>query len=262
MATKFGDVSVVVANDHVATVEIHRPPNNHFDLDLIRAIADALESLDEDPACRAVVLCSEGKHFCAGADFGGRRTIADNTGGGGTAGHIYEEAIRIFSIKNPIVAAVQGGAIGGGLGLAMAADFRVASPEARFVANFAKLGFHHGFGLTITLPAVVGQQRALDMLYTARRVTGDEAQRIGLCDRLVPSDSLRPAAHTLAAEIAASAPLAVRSIRQTMRGNLAERVRAATSHERAEQERLSKTADFTEGVQATAEKRNPRFRGH
>jgi 2-(1,2-epoxy-1,2-dihydrophenyl)acetyl-CoA isomerase len=262
MATKFGDVSVVVANDHVATVEIHRPPNNHFDLDLIRAIADALESLDKDPACRAVVLCSEGKHFCAGADFGGRRTIADNTGGGGTAGHIYEEAIRIFSIKNPIVAAVQGGAIGGGLGLAMAADFRVASPEARFVANFAKLGFHHGFGLTITLPAVVGQQRALDMLYTARRVTGDEAQRIGLCDRLVPSDSLRPAAHTLAAEIAASAPLAVRSIRETMRGNLAERVRAATSHERAEQERLSKTADFTEGVQATAEKRSPKFRGH
>jgi 2-(1,2-epoxy-1,2-dihydrophenyl)acetyl-CoA isomerase len=261
MAIRFGDVSVSVADDYVATVEIHRPPNNHFDLALIRSLADALESLDENPACRAVVLCSEGKHFCAGADFSGRRTVADNTGGGRGAGHIYEEAIRMFSVKNPIVAAVQGGAIGGGLGLAMVADFRVASPEARFVANFSRLGFHHGFGLTVTLPAAIGQQRALDMLYTGRRVTGDEALKLGLCDRLVPSDALRPTARTLAAEIAASAPLAVRSIRQTMRGNLAERVRVATSHERAEQERLAKTEDFKEGVAAMAEKRVPKFTG-
>ncbi len=261
MTTVFGDVSVHVADDFVATVEIHRPPNNYFDVALIRSLADALESLDADGGCRAVVLCSEGKHFCAGADFTGRRGLAENVGTAGE-GHLYEEALRLFTTRTPIVAAVQGAAIGGGLGLALAADFRVASPEARFAANFARLGFHHGFGLTITLPAAIGRQRALEMLYTARRVPGEEALRIGLCDRLAPAESLRETAHGLAAEIAASAPLAVRSIRETMRGDLPDRIRAATARELAEQERLALTDDFKEGVQATAERRPPRFSGH
>jgi 2-(1,2-epoxy-1,2-dihydrophenyl)acetyl-CoA isomerase len=202
------------------------------------------------------VLCAEGKHFGAGADFGGRRD-------GVTAGqrHLYEEAIRLFEAHTPVVAAVQGAAIGGGLGLAMAADFRVASPEARFSANFARLGFHHGFGLTVTLPPAVGQQRALELLYTGRRVNGEEALRIGLCDRLAPAEDLRAQARSLAAEIAASAPMAVRSIRETMRGDVADRVRAALVRERAEQERLNQTEDFREGVRATAERREARFTG-
>lgn len=261
MARVFGDVSVQVADDFVATVELHRPPNNYFDLVLIRSLADALESLDADGACRVVVLCSDGKHFCAGADFTGQRGLAENVGAVGEEGHLYAEAFRLFTTKTPIVAAVQGTAIGGGLGLAMAADFRVASPESRFAANFARLGFHHGFGLTITLPAAIGRQRALEMLYTGQRVPGEEALRIGLCDRLVPAGSLREAAHALAVEIAVSAPLAVRSIRETMRGDLPERIKTAGARERAEQERLAMTEDFKEGVQATAERRLPRFSG-
>jgi 2-(1,2-epoxy-1,2-dihydrophenyl)acetyl-CoA isomerase len=261
MATVFGDVSVHVADDFVATVELHRPPNNYFDLVLIRSLADALESLDAGRECRAIVLCSEGKHFCAGADFTGRRGLVENVGGGGEEGHLYGEALRLFTTKTPIVAAVQGAAIGGGLGLAMAADFRVACPVARFAANFARLGFHHGFGLTITLPAATGPQRALEMLYTGRRVPGEEAVRIGLCDRLVPADSLRDAAHALAAEIAVSAPLAVRSIRETMRGDLPNRIKAVAAREWAEQERLAVTQDFKEGVKATAERRPPQFSG-
>jgi enoyl-CoA hydratase/carnithine racemase len=253
---RFGDVTVDAGGDLVATVELHRPPNNHFDLALIASLADAFDAIDRDGECRAIVLCSEGRHFCAGADFGGR-------GDGVTAGqrHLYEEAVRLFEARTPVVAAVQGAAIGGGLGLAMAADFRVAGPEARFSANFARLGFHHGFGLTVTLPPAVGQQRALELLYTGRRVAGEEAVRIGLCDRLAPAEDLRAAAHALAAEIAASAPLAVRSIRETMRGDLAERVRAALVRERAEQERLNRTDDFREGVSATAERREARFTG-
>jgi enoyl-CoA hydratase/carnithine racemase len=253
---RFGDVTVDAGGDLVATVELHRPPNNHFDLALIASLADAFDAIDRDGECRAIVLCSEGRHFCAGADFGGR-------GDGVTAGqrHLYEEAVRLFEARTPVVAAVQGAAIGGGLGLAMAADFRVASPEARFSANFARLGFHHGFGLTVTLPPAVGQQRALELLYTGRRVAGEDAVRIGLCDRLAPVEDLRAAAHALAAEIAASAPLAGRSIRETMRGDLAERVRAALVRERAEQERLNRTDDFREGVSATAERREARFTG-
>jgi len=252
----FGDVTVDVDTDFVATVELHRPPNNHFDIELIGSLAEAFEALDEEPGCRAILLCSEGRHFCAGADFSGRAgPISDRSR------HLYDEAVRLFATSTPVVAAVQGAAVGGGLGLAMAADFRVASPEARFVANFARLGFHHGFALSVTLPAAVGQQRALELLLTGRRVPGEEALRMGLCDRLVPADRLRDEAHSLAAEIAAGAPLAVRSIRETMRDGMAARVGKALDRERAEQERLRVTEDFTEGVRATAERRSPNFTG-
>ena len=256
-ARSFGDVTAEVGDDHVATVEIHRPPDNHFDHALIRSLADAFEALDADASCRAAVLCSEGKHFCAGASLGGGRYAESAP----APTHLYDEAVRLFSARTPAVAAVQGAAIGGGLGLALATDFRVGAPEARLSANFARLGFHHGFGLSVTLPAVVGQQRALEMLYTGVRVPGEEAHRIGLLDRLVPLADVRAEAHRLAAEVAASAPLAVASIRETMRAGLAERVRAATDREKAEQDRLRTTADFAEGVRATSERRRAEFEG-
>ena len=145
--------------------------------------------------------------------------------------------------------------------MALAADFRVAAAEARFSANFARLGFHHGFGLSVTLPALVGQQRAAELLYTGRRIDGREAERIGLADRLVALGDLEHEAHRLASEIAGSAPLAVRSIRTTLRGDLADRVAAATDHEMAEQERLRRTPDFREGTRAMAERRAPNFTG-
>jgi enoyl-CoA hydratase/carnithine racemase len=240
----------------VATVEIRRGPNNFFDLDVLTALADRLDELPSGPT-RAVVLCSEGKHFCAGADFSGRA----GTVGRADAPHLYDVAIRLFDQPLPMVAAVQGAAVGGGLGLAMAADFRVASPESRFAANFAQLGFHHGFALTVTLPPAIGQQATLDLLYTGRRLDGETAHRIGLCDHLVPADRIRDRALEVAGEIAASAPLAIRSIRATMRGPLAAAARAAMARERAEQERLQVTEDFREGVAAMGDRRPPRFTG-
>jgi 2-(1,2-epoxy-1,2-dihydrophenyl)acetyl-CoA isomerase len=254
---EFGDVRVELGSDRVATAEIRRPPNNFFDQGLIASLCDAFEALDRDEGCRAIVLCSEGKHFCAGANFGSREPV----GRGDPGRHLYDEGVRLFRTRTPVVAAIQGAAIGGGLGLALMPDFRVAAPEARFSANFARLGFHHGFGLSVTLPALVGQQHAMDLLYTGRRVKGEEALAIGLCDRLVPLDQLRSAARELAAEIAASAPLAVDSIRQTLRGDLAERIRVATDREKAEQERLQATEDFKEGIAAMAERRTPDFKG-
>lgn len=257
MTQTIGDISIEAAGDHVALVELHRPPNNHFDVTLITSLAAALEELDADDDCRAVVLASEGRHFCAGADLSG----GSLAGRSGTAGSLYDEAVRLFSNRTPVVAAVQGAATGGGFGLALFADFRIAAPTTRFWANFARLGFHHGFGMTVTLPAVVGQQRALELLYTGRRVDGEEALRLGLCDRLVEPERLRDEALALAAEIAASAPLAVRSIRETMRGDLAARIRTATDRELEEQDRLRATEDFREGVRAVAERRPANFTG-
>jgi enoyl-CoA hydratase/carnithine racemase len=239
---------------HVATVEIHRPPHNWFDVEVMGELADAILGLDDEPAVRASVLCSEGRNFCAGADLGGS-DLLDNTV------RLYDEAARIFSNRKPIVAAVQGAAVGGGLGLALSADFRVASSDTRFSCNFARLGFHQGFGISVTLPAVVGQQRALELMYTAVDVRGDEAARIGLADRLVRSEEVRAAAQAFAAEIATSGPLALLAIRETMRGDLAERVRAATAREHAEQQRLRDTDDFREGVAAVSERRPPNFVG-
>ena len=175
--------------------------------------------------------------------------------------HLYLEGNRLFRTKKPIIAAVHGAAVGGGLGLAMVADFRVACPETQFCANFTRLGFHPGFGLTVTLPLVVGATKAALMFYTSRRVRGDEAYAMGLADVLVPQDQVREAAMKLAAEIAENAPLGLISTRATMRADLADRVRAATEHELKEQTWLRKTDDFKEGVKATAERRVPNFSG-
>jgi enoyl-CoA hydratase/carnithine racemase len=249
------DPAVTVELDHhVATVEIHRPPHNWFDIEVITLLADSVLGLDDEPECRALVLCSEGKNFCAGADLSGS-DLLDSTG------RLYDQAARIFSNGKPIVAAVQGAAVGGGLGLALSADFRVASPETRFSCNFARLGFHQGFGISVTLPAVVGQQRALELMFTAADVRGEEALRIGLADRLVAADDVRGAAQAFATEIAASAPLALLSIRETMRGDLAAQVERATAREEREQQRLRDTDDFREGVAAVAERRPPSFTG-
>jgi len=262
---KVGDVGVTL-KDFVATVEIQRPPHNFFDYDLIKTLADVFEELDANDQCRSILLCADGKSFCAGANFGDGTKIdregnADGAPNRGSAGHLYIEAVRLISNKKPVVGAIQGAAIGGGLGLAMVPDLRVTCPEARFAANFTRLGFHPGFGLTSTLPAIIGPTKAAMMFYTSRRIKGDEAVEMGLADVLVSQDELRQAAWDLAREIAVNAPLAVMSTRATMRKGLADRVRAATNHELEEQTWLRKTEDFKEGVAATSDRRLPNFSG-
>jgi len=260
----FTDIAVEKTGN-VALIEIRRPPHNFFDIPLIQEIAGALEALDADADCRAVVWAAQGKSFCAGANFGdgsqldkdGRRPNEPAQG----VAPLYIQGNRLFRTRKPIIAAVHGAAVGGGLGLAMVADFRVACPETRFCANFTRLGFHPGFGLTVTLPAVIGPTKAALMFYTSRRVTGEEAFAMGLADVLVPQDGVRAAAMKLAAEIAENAPLGLTATRATMRDDIADRVLKATEHELKEQTWLRKTDDFKEGVKATAERRLPNFTG-
>ena len=257
--TRFGDVSVAL-DGHVAWVEMHRPPHNFFDRELIGNLADAWEALDGEPQCRALVLASEGKSFCAGADFSPAGGVGEELEWA-RAGRLYEQAIRLFTTRKPVVAAIQGAAVGGGLGLALAADFRVATPEARFAANFAKLGLHPGFALTHTLPRLIGVQRASLMFDTGRRIHGEQAIEWGLADVLVPADRLREEAGKLASEITEGAPLAVESVRATMRRGLADAVRATLEHELEEQSRLARTEDHKEGIRAVRERRPGRFLG-
>ena len=224
----FKDIGVETSG-FVALIEIRRPPNNFFDIALIREIADALEALDRDDGCRAVVLASQGKAFCAGANFGDGSALEPRGSAAGRAGAAGRAPLYgggpPVPHRKPIIGAIHGAAVGGGLGLALVADFRVTCPEARFCANFTRLGFHPGFGLTTTLPEVIGKANAALMFYTSRRVTGEEAHRMGLADMLVAQDQVRPAALKLAAEIAENAPLGVIATRATMRAGLADRVR-------------------------------------
>jgi len=261
-APSYRDIDVS-RDGYVATVEMRRPPHNFFDSDLIAEIGEAFERLDADPSCRTIVLAAEGRSFCAGADFSKRMETGTVSEGSrsGAGRHLYKEAIRLFRTRKPIVAAVQGAAVGGGLGLALVSDFRVTCEEARFSANFNRLGFHPGFGLTETLPRLVGAQQAALLFYTGRRIPGDEAVRIGLADLLVPLDKVRSAAQALALEIAQSAPLAVISTRETMRRGLCDAIEAATERELVEQDWLRRTEDFKEGVKAMADRRLPDFQG-
>lgn len=258
MTTKAYNDITLEHDGHVALVTLRKPPHNYFDNALIREIARAFEECDNDANVRCLVLAAEGKSFCAGADLVNRADTGTIAEGGQ---HLYKEASRLFRARKPVVAAVQGAAIGGGLGLALMADFRVTCAEARFSANFAKLGFHPGFGLTEVLPRLVGQQKAALLFYTARRIGGEEAVAIGLADILASQANLQATAMSLAQEIASSAPLAVLSIRETLRRGLVDAVERATERELVEQDWQRRTADFKEGVASTSERRPAKFLG-
>ncbi|CAM3252271.1 enoyl-CoA hydratase/isomerase family protein [Cupriavidus taiwanensis] len=253
------DTVILTRRDgHVAIIELNRPPHNFFDVDMIARIADELDRLQDDKTCRAVLLQAGGSAFCAGADFS-RRDGAAAPRSASRINPIYLEALRIFGFGKPIVAAIEGPAVGGGLGLALAADFRVSCTEARFSANFNRLGFHPGFALSYTLPALIGKQMAAWMLYTGTRVDGARAREMGLVDFIVPRDEVRAAALALARELATSSPRALQSTRQTLKADSLSHIRNAIARESAEQAVQFAGPDIAEGVRAMAERRPPVF---
>jgi enoyl-CoA hydratase/carnithine racemase len=250
-------------SNHIAWVELARPPHNFFDLSMLSNLADCFEALELDSDCRVIVLCSKGSSFCAGADFSSRsgEGSANDDQKDHAINPIYQHAIRLFSINKPVVVAIEGPAIGGGLGLALVGDFRVGCNEAKFSANFTRLGFHPGFGLSYTLPRLIGSQNASYLFFSGCRINGEEAFRMGLIDHLVQKDKVRERAAALAKEIAESAPLAVTSVRETLRLDFVEQVTKILIRESSEQYRHWQTKDFKEGIRAAQERRQPIFIG-
>jgi enoyl-CoA hydratase/carnithine racemase len=244
----------------VAEIRFAKPPYNYACAELLRGIADALAVFDADPQVRATVLVAQGRAFCAGADLAGDQSIAGDAGMD-AIGALYTQAKRIFRRAKPMVAAVQGAAIGAGLGLALSADFRVGGPETRLSSNFVRLGFHPGFGLTCTLPRVVGAQRSAWMMLSAERLKPAQAVAWGLVDRLADLGGEREAALAMADEIAANAPLALCAVRATLTKTLADEVAAAMRHEHAAQTALRATADYAEGVASVFERRDANWLG-
>ena len=247
----------VDVDGHVALLTFANPPVNFATVSLLRLIADQLEQLDRQTEIRAIVLSAAGTVFCAGADL-----VSEN--GFGAEGNdplreFYDQALRIYACQKPLIAAVQGAAIGAGLGLAVAADFRVAAPTAKFSANFVKLAFHPGFGLTYTLPQLIGAQRASLMFLTGGRYSAEEVAHWGLVDRLTSTESVVDEAIKFAAAIAVNGPLALLATRATLRKNLVVQVTEAIKHEHQQQLLLQPTADFAEGVRSSGERRPGKF---
>src|SRR5258708_1683327 len=257
---KYGDVSVAL-DGNVAQLEIHRPPHNFFDFNLIRDLADAFEALDKEPECRALMLCSDGKSFCAGANFANRDASSGEAPARAGENPLYIEAVRLFRCAKPVVAAVQGAAIGGGVGVAGGGGLPGGWTHAPVAADIFQLRVHPGFGLTYTLPRLIGVQKASLMFYTGRRVTGEEALAWGLCDLIAEPEDVRDSALAFAEEIAEGAPLALLSTRATMRQGLADAVKTQTDHEFKEQSWLFKTEHHREGVKALTERRPGKFVG-
>jgi enoyl-CoA hydratase/carnithine racemase len=255
-----GGVSVLRAGD-IAIVTLQRPPHNLLTEPVLRALADAVTSLRG--IARAAVLCSEGRSFCAGADFRSG-DAPDPTEQGGferRTAAFYEQAVRVFDSPVPLVAAVQGAAIGAGFGLALACDLCVVGERGWFQANFVRLGIHPGFALSASLPRAVGLGRASELLLTGRRIDAAEAGALGIAQKVVPTGGELGAAQEMAGGIAAGAPLAVASTRSTLRRGLTEAARVAMEHELAEQTSLAGTADAVEGIGAMLEGREPEFEG-
>jgi len=248
----------IIREHHVATVMLCQPPHNFITVDSLTALADALHGLDADDQCRAVVLASAGKSFCAGTDFS---SVLDGGAAVVDPARIYAQAMRLFQTRKPIVAAIQGAAIGAGAGLALTADFRIACPASRFSVHFNRLGFHPGFGLSHTLPRLVGPQLAARLFYVGERLNGERMVALGLADELTPDGQTLSRAQALARQIALSAPQAVQSTRESLRMGLADQVQAFNARELQIQRLQFASQDFREGIAAAAARRDPVFTG-
>lgn len=245
----------------VGEIVLNRPDNrNSMTPELLDAFASAsAEAHADDPRC--VLIRGEGRCFSAGADFNATVQRA-----GGALPHersfaMYEPFLSIWDLQVPVIGALNGHAVGGGFGLSLMCDIRIANRESKYGANFARLGLSAGMAISYLLPRVVGVSKAAELLYTGRLVLGDEAAAMGLCSEALDPDHVVPRARELAEAIAESAPLAVRAVKQTMREGLGWDPRGAAWREAALQAQTLETADAKEGITALLEKRKPIFEG-
>jgi enoyl-CoA hydratase/carnithine racemase len=249
----------------IATVTLNRADNrNSMTQDVLEGLGEAVRTIREDKNIRCVIITGRGKSFCAGADFKDRPTEKDDAPA--LQPHersyaIYENFLSLLSIEVPVIAAMQGHAIGGGLGLAVVCDLRVANNEARYGANFVRLGLHPGMSMTYLLPRLMGVPRAVEFLLTGRIVSGAEAADAGLAHYAVDPDQVLEKAGELAREIASAAPLAVRWTKKSIYNNLDWNPAKAAEHEAHAQSRSMETEDFREGISALLSRRDPKFAG-
>ncbi len=248
----------VVAGVALVTID-RREVLNALSFDLLDALADALDALDGDPACRAIVLTGAGtRAFAAGADI---KELATQTSTSLAEGRRFEVWDRISAVRTPLIAAVRGFALGGGCELAMACDMIVAGDDATFGQPEIAIGVMPGAGGTQRLTRAIGSARAMELILTGRSIGAVEAERLGLVTRVVPADATLDSALELAARIASMPPLAVRAAKAAIRDASERPLSIGLAEERAAFFALFDTEDQAEGMQAFTDKRAPVWSG-
>jgi enoyl-CoA hydratase/carnithine racemase len=281
------DTSVLYESDgRIATLTLNRPENrNSMTPDVMARFRACVARARAERELRCLVITGRGSSFCAGADFrapSGPAAVpasaARGREGAPAAGEpardaaspvlphersfaSYEAFLDVTEVEVPTIAAMNGHAVGGGLGLALVCDLRVANREARYGANFARLGFHSGMAVSYLLPRLVGVPHAVDLLLTGRLLSGSEAAAMGLVHEAVAADEVAAAARRRAEAIAEAAPLAVRGMKRSLYRGLGWDPREAARREAFAQAETLATEDAREGIRALLEKRAPVFRG-
>ena len=252
--------------DAVGVITLQRPDNrNSMTPELLDAFGVAVASARADAGARCIIITGTGACFSAGADFTSVLQRDDPSGVPRTPGErsmaMYEPFLGVGAIEVPVIGALNGHAVGGGFGLALACDLRIAARGARYGANFTKLGLHPGMAISYVLPRLIGVARAAELLFTGRLVDGDEAAAIGLVSRAVDAADVYATARALADEIAANAPIAMRLTKASLYRGLDWAPRAAAEREAPLQAETLATADAAEGIAALLGKRAPSFTG-
>lgn len=248
---------------HIGLLTLNRPDGrNSMTPELLDGFAAAVQRVRQDHELRVLVVTGKGASFSAGADFRSQiqRDVAHLTPAERSY-EMYTPFLSLLDLPIPVIGALQGHAVGGGFGLALTCDLRVACTTSKYGANFAKLGLHAGMAISYTLPRLVGLPRALEWLLTGRLFSGQDGANAGLFNRAVPAEQVLPVALELAEEIASAAPVAVRLMKQTIYQGLQWDPRTAAFREAFAQAATVDTADCKEGVAALLEKRAPRFSG-
>ena len=263
-------VLVTTAGPGITELRLNRPDRlNTLNAALVQELHDALAAVAADPGCRVVLLAGAGRHFCAGADLAGHGVAPGGDGSGSpqdwmaTQEHIASLVPQIRALPQPVVAAVQGAASGGGFALALACDVRVCAADARFNAAFVRVGLSGcDIGVSWLLPRLIGASRAFELLLTGRFVDADEAAGMGLAAAVVARADLDGRARAVAAAIAANSPYGVRMTKQVMWSQLeVASLDAGIALENRTQVSAALTSDHREAVRAFLEKRPPAFRG-
>jgi enoyl-CoA hydratase/carnithine racemase len=245
----------------IATITLNRPENrNSMTPDVMARFRACIAQARAENGLRCVIVTGRGASFCAGADFKGG-TAGDAPFPPDRAFASYAPFLDVLDVEVPTIAAMNGHAIGGGLGLALVCDLRVASRDAKYGANFARLGFHSGMAISYLLPRIVGVPNAVDLLFSGRILTGAEAAALGLVHEAVPGADVAAAARRRADTIAANAPVAVRLMKRSLYHGLAWDPREAARLESFAQSATLATDDAREGIRALLEKRDPVFSG-
>jgi enoyl-CoA hydratase/carnithine racemase len=252
----------VRTENNVTVITLNRPDAaNALSVQLLNELNDVLEETDNNQESFCTIITGAGeKSFCAGADLKERKKMADNEALQ-TVRYIGKTVNRAEEMRMPVIAAINGAAFGGGLELALACDLRIASSKARMGLTETSLAIIPGAGGTQRLPRLIGAGPAKRLIYTAERITADEARKLGILDYVVPLDELMGESMKLAEKIAANGPIALEQAKLAIRRGLETDLSTGLEIEHLAYQRTIPTSDRQEGLQAFREKRKPVYRG-